>query len=62
MNKSSFNELVKSCERTDRASWQKPDELISLLMNIKGKKVMDIGSGTGFLVRQQQAGAYVNCG
>jgi ubiquinone/menaquinone biosynthesis C-methylase UbiE len=42
--------------------WQKPDELISLLMNIKGKKVMDIGSGTGFLVRLQQAGAYINCG
>lgn len=60
MNQSSFEELVKSFERLDRASWQKPDEVLTLLTGIKGKKVMEIGAGTGyFSFRLQQAGAQV---
>jgi SAM-dependent methyltransferase len=32
----------------DRAIWQKPDLVISLLGNLEGKTVADIGAGTGY--------------
>src|SRR5690606_25963163 len=31
-----------------RVIWQKPDLVLSLLGNLKGKTVADIGAGTGF--------------
>jgi 2-polyprenyl-3-methyl-5-hydroxy-6-metoxy-1,4-benzoquinol methylase len=56
----SFEEMVKALERPDRASWQKPEEVIAAMGTLKGLKVMDIGCGTGyFSFRLQQAGAFV---
>lgn len=60
MNEQSFEELVKAFERPDRASWQKPDEVIAALGPIKGLRIIDIGCGTGyFSFRLEQAGANV---
>jgi|688.fasta_scaffold50031_4 2-polyprenyl-3-methyl-5-hydroxy-6-metoxy-1,4-benzoquinol methylase len=60
MNEQSFEELVKAFERADRASWQKPDEVIVALGPIKGLRIIDIGCGTGyFSFRLEQAGANV---
>lgn len=60
MNEQSFEELVKAFERPDRASWQKPDEIITAFGPIKGQKIIDIGCGTGyFSFRLVQAGANV---
>lgn len=47
-------------ESDDRAGWQKPDEVISLLGDINGKTIVDIGSGTGyFTFRLAKKGAHV---
>jgi len=56
----SFEEMVKALERPDRASWQKPDEVIKALGPIKGIKIYDLGCGTGyFSFLLEQAGANV---
>lgn len=60
MNEKPFEELVKSFERPDRASWQKPEEVIARLISVKNRKVMDIGCGTGyFSFRLVDSGAIV---
>jgi 2-polyprenyl-3-methyl-5-hydroxy-6-metoxy-1,4-benzoquinol methylase len=48
MNGRPFHELVKELERPDRSWWQKPEEVLSLLRPLKGKKIIDLGCGTGF--------------
>lgn len=56
----SFEEMVKMLERPNRGSWQKPEEVMALLGSLKGKKVMDIGCGTGyFTFRMIDSGATV---
>lgn len=40
--------LVSDFENPSRAIWQKPDLVISLLGNLDGKTVADIGAGTGY--------------
>ncbi len=60
MNKRPFEELAKGFEDPDRISWQKPEEVIAMLGDIKGKKIMDIGAGTGyFSFRMASGGATV---
>lgn len=60
MNKNPFGKLVNAFEDPDRASWQKPDEVIALLGDIQDKKIMDIGAGTGyFSFRMADKGARV---
>lgn len=62
MNERSFEELVEDFEDTARISWQKPDQVISLLGDLGGARVMDIGCGTGyFAFRLVEAGATVIC-
>jgi SAM-dependent methyltransferase len=43
-----FDGLVSDFESKQRAIWQKPDLVISLLGDLKGKSVADIGAGTGY--------------
>lgn len=43
-----FEALVSDFESKQRAIWQKPDLVISLLGDLKGKTVADIGAGTGY--------------
>lgn len=60
MNKTSFEDLVKMFEDSARAAWQKPDDIVDLLGDLKGKTVMDIGAGTGyFAFRLAKKGATV---
>ncbi|MBK8965172.1 MAG: class I SAM-dependent methyltransferase [Saprospiraceae bacterium] len=43
-----FENLVASFESKDRVIWQKPGMVISLLGDLTGKTVADIGAGTGY--------------
>jgi len=43
-----FESLVTDYESKDRGIWQKPDMVISLLGDLEGKTVADIGAGTGY--------------
>jgi 2-polyprenyl-3-methyl-5-hydroxy-6-metoxy-1,4-benzoquinol methylase len=60
MNSSSFSELVDRFENTERMEWQKPEQVIDFLGDLKGKKVYDLGAGTGyFSFRFVEKGALV---
>lgn len=60
MNKSSFEDLVQRFEDSTRIEWQKPNEVIALLGDVKGKTIMDIGAGTGyFAFRLAEKGANI---
>jgi 2-polyprenyl-3-methyl-5-hydroxy-6-metoxy-1,4-benzoquinol methylase len=60
MNERPFHELVKEMERPDRGWWQKPEEVLTMIRPLKGKKVVDIGCGTGyFSFRLVDSGAVV---
>ncbi|MDX2173842.1 MAG: class I SAM-dependent methyltransferase [Bacteroidota bacterium] len=48
MNKSSFEDLVKRFEASDRDEWQKPNEVIQFFGDLKNKTIIDIGAGTGY--------------
>jgi len=39
---------IQKDENKNRAVWQKPETVISLMGDLKGKKVADIGAGTGY--------------
>lgn len=60
MHQSSFEELLERFESPDRDAYQQPDSVIAFLGDIDGKKIMDIGAGTGyFSFRLADAGASV---
>jgi len=60
MHQLSVEELAQRFEDPSRDAWQKPDQVIALLGNIKGKTVVDIGSGSGyFTFRLAEKGARV---
>jgi ubiquinone/menaquinone biosynthesis C-methylase UbiE len=60
MHEKSFDELVANFESQDRIDYQQPDKVLEYLGNLKGKKVMDIGAGTGFFsFRMVEKGAEV---
>jgi len=60
MNQQSFEELVKAFNSPGRDYWQKPEEIFKLLGPLKGRKIIDIGCGTGyFSFRLVDSGAIV---
>lgn len=60
MHKSSVDELVKRFESSERDEYQKPQEVMDFLGDISGKKILDIGAGSGyFSVRLAKKGAHV---
>lgn len=60
MDQQSFDEMVKMLEKPSRSSWQKPEEVMNLIRPLKGRKVMDLGCGTGyFSFRMLDSGATV---
>jgi SAM-dependent methyltransferase len=43
-----FEEQIKEYEAKDRDEWQHPEVILNSLGNLKGKKIADIGAGTGY--------------
>ena len=60
MHQSSMDELVERFESKERDKYQQPEKVLEYLGDIKGKKIMDIGAGTGyFSVKLAAKGANV---
>lgn len=60
MNQKDFDELAAGFEEASRVEWQRPEEVIRLLGDLKDKTIMDLGAGTGyFAFRLQQRGTKV---
>jgi len=60
MHQLTVEELAQRFEDPSRDAWQKPDQVIALLGDIKGKTVIDIGAGSGyFTFRLAEKGAVV---
>ena len=47
-----LQDRIKSGERSERESWQKPDEVVQALAVKNGDVVADIGAGTGYFSRR----------
>src|SRR5215472_11326233 len=47
-----LEDRIKSGERPERDSWQKPDEIVQALALKNGDVVADIGAGTGYFTRR----------
>ena len=63
MHKTSTKDLIEMFESPERDAFQKPDQVIQFLGNIKGKKIIDIGAGSGyFSFRFAKKGAFVIAG
>lgn len=60
MNASEFEQLIERFESPDRDDWQKPQIVLEKLGDLKGKKIADIGAGTGYFgFKLAEAGAHV---
>ncbi len=60
MHQSSVDELSRRFESPERDAYQQPEKVLEYLGEIKGKKIMDIGAGTGyFSVKLAAKGAQV---
>jgi len=57
MGDGNFENMVSDYERKDRVIWQKPELVISLLGDLKGRTVADIGAGTGYFTFRIVPGA-----
>lgn len=63
MHQSSFEELVQRFESPERDAYQQPEKVLEYIGNVSGKKILDIGAGTGyFTFRLAKAGASVIAG
>jgi len=60
MHQKSVEELIENFESPERDEYQKPEKVLAYLGDLNGKKVMDIGAGSGyFSVKLAAAGAQV---
>ncbi|MBT8179445.1 MAG: methyltransferase domain-containing protein [Eudoraea sp.] len=60
MHQSSVEELAERFESPERDAYQKPEKVLAFLGDISGKKIMDIGAGSGyFSVKLAKKGALV---
>ena len=60
MYRGAIDMWVQRLENRERDAYQKPDDVVNFLGNIKGKTVYDLGAGTGyFSVRFAKKGAHV---
>lgn len=60
MHQSSVKDLAAHFESPERDAYQKPEKVIAYLGDISGKKIMDIGAGSGyFSVKLAKKGAAV---
>jgi 2-polyprenyl-3-methyl-5-hydroxy-6-metoxy-1,4-benzoquinol methylase len=60
MNRSSTEDLIERFESPERDAYQKPELVLEYLGDLKDKKIMDIGAGSGyFSVKLAEKGANV---
>ncbi|MGB3776443.1 MAG: class I SAM-dependent methyltransferase [Leeuwenhoekiella sp.] len=60
MHRSSTQDLIKRFESPERDAYQKPELVLEYLGNVEGKKIMDIGAGSGyFSIKLAEKGARV---
>ena len=60
MHQSEVEDLAKRFESPERDAYQKPEKVLEFLGDIAGKKIMDIGAGSGyFSVKLASKGAIV---
>ena len=60
MHSSNTKDLIKRFESPERDAYQKPEKVLEYLGDIKDKKIMDIGAGSGyFSVKLAEKGAKV---
>ena len=60
MHQASVDELVQRFESPERDAYQQPQKVLEYLGELNGKKVMDLGAGSGyFTVKLARAGAQV---
>ncbi|MCP4122403.1 MAG: methyltransferase domain-containing protein [Bacteroidetes bacterium] len=60
MHQSSIDELIERFESPERDAYQQPEKVLEYLGDLSGKKIMDIGAGSGyFSFRLVNAGAQV---
>lgn len=60
MHQRSVEELIERFESEERDAYQQPEKVLNYLGNLKGKKVVDIGAGSGyFSVKLARRGAEV---
>ena len=48
MNSTSFEDLVQRFDSPERDAYQQPDKVLAYIGDITGKKILDIGAGTGY--------------
>ena len=60
MHRSATDDLINRFESPERDAYQKPEKVLEYLGNLEGKKIMDIGAGSGyFSVKLAEKGAHV---
>jgi len=60
MHQSSVKDLANRFESPERDAYQNPEKVLAFLGDISGKKIMDIGAGSGyFSVKLAKKGAHV---
>ncbi|MDT7830064.1 class I SAM-dependent methyltransferase [Pricia sp. S334] len=60
MHRSSTEDLIRHFESPERDAYQKPEKVLEYLGELEGKKIMDIGAGSGyFSVKLAEKGAQV---
>ena len=60
MNQSTLDELVQRFESPELDAYQQPEKVLNFLGNLKNKKIIDIGAGSGyFSIKLANAGASV---
>lgn len=60
MHRSDIKDLINRFESPERDAYQKPEKVLAFLGDISGKKIMDIGAGSGyFSVKLADNGAKV---
>ena len=48
MNAASFDDLVKRFDSPERDAYQQPEKVLAYIGDVTGKKILDIGAGTGY--------------
>ncbi len=48
MNTTSFEDLVKRFDSPERDAYQQPEKVLAYIGDVEGKKILDIGAGTGY--------------